>query len=242
MFKRNMVTVEHARATYTAKRQKCKLSYDELWDMFEQDVPLRVIGEKAGVSYYMVSLLYRDYFAKWMNPEWDTARARRVGLTKLREEAGVQLAIKQLRVYKLIEPIIDEYKLEVQGVRSKNTAGASIPRERLLLINNKLVHFHLCDKAHIAASEQRPYYRMYVTGSGLENSDFTVLIANDEEHTQRIYVFPNELLIAHLRGLNNKRNRKLFYPPVYQLAPYRNMKPAIDYWEYLDAWHLITKE
>lgn len=97
-----------------------------------------------------------------------------------------------------------------------------------LLINGRVCAASLCQTAR-----RNGYGARYTQHTWSAQHDFVIAM-------QRVPRFPSRAFVIPICDLECCRSKSIFIPVNPRQHVYRNRRPAIDWTQYLDAWHLIA--
>lgn len=230
-----VMTPSQARKAYSNyiedEKNKLKISYDELKEMFDKGMTLEAIASELNVTKQRVSQIYQHYFS--------------FGVDGYKRRSSIQ---HELARDKSLKKTLDSERISHLG-KTLSEVGLSMKPVQLgkgptfyhnvVEVNGHLCKIHLSRKdTQFAGHNYRAYSRFLVTRSHLDDYEFVIVIAGEEEK-RRVFVIPTEILKKQFRKMDH---RKSFYLPTGEKEPYRNIYPLLDWWKYLGAWHLLQGE
>jgi hypothetical protein len=80
----------------------------------------------------------------------------------------------------------------------------------------------------------RSYTKTMVSFSTLDSVDMVIIHTTIAGFDPNTFVIPSKVLLRAY--FDPPRRRAMLWLPVEQLPRYRNLRPRINYWSYLDAW------
>jgi hypothetical protein len=83
-----------------------------------------------------------------------------------------------------------------------------------------------------------PYLRFSLSPNSVREAEFAILYADTENYGEPVFVIPTPVLCkAHYRKPGE--GSKSVYIPAQNVVPGNFSAPLVEYWDYLDAWHLV---
>lgn len=232
--------VERARIRFEMLKKhghsKIALNFDELMKLCSNDCnAFAQIAESGEVSRERIRQLYQEIFA-------DITPGRPDGRTRFKvcaRKRGIQRAADDFKHYSKFTLIIEEATKRGYEIKPVLTKYSRRPNRKYfsktkLLINSYLVG--VVKTTSQCKAGKRTYFVLPV-GSAIKVTKFMIGIVGEKSES-KIYIIPTEILLELL----GDRNKFYIYIPVKKLPPYHNMRPRVDWWQYLDAWHLLINK
>lgn len=231
-------TIQRARERFNRTRQergfqcKLKIDFDELYELFGNDCnTFSGIAQKFGCTRENIRQLYRKYFAHLFRDK--TGRKRRRTATLKRSRMQSKDFSKAPEILKDLAETALAKGLNVERIKRQSSYGRFSTTD--LLINGKRCNIHSLSRARKGSPGAKQSYSCFSPSYGkLKEVDFVIVVQKVFPYPQRVFILPKALLEKFM-----DKPRKYIYVPLQKLPIYYNIRPNIDFWDYLGAWHLL---
>lgn len=231
-------TIQRARERFNRTRQergfrcKLKIDFDELYELFRNDCnTFSGIAQKFGCTPENIRQLYRKYFAHLSRDKTGRKRQRTAILKRSRMQS--KDFSKAPEILKDLAETALAKGLNVERIRWQSSYGGF--STTILLINRKRCDIHHLSRARKGSLGAKRSYGCFSLSYGkLKEVDFVIIVQKVFPYPRRVFILPKALLKKFM-----DKPRKCIYVPLQKLPIYRNIQPNIDFWDYLEAWHLL---
>lgn len=223
------------------KSTKIKHDFDWWFERFKNDcLPLSEIGKEAGfkpsAARQAAYLVFGEFFSDIL-PNRPNGRARqkfcaiKTRRFKLKDFSKVPSHIK--KIVELLQSAGHKAELVPTAINPNGFHRFCATSSKMINVDGKWrVSVHSCTKSKIG------YGKFTLTYDEVIKSDFVILYNNIVNYTEQIFILPVEVILGHWP---KDVHFKWFYTPLMKKTVFRGPNPKIDFWQYLDAWHLIPK-
>lgn len=148
------------------------------------------------------------------------------------------------------ETILSEGVLEIVA-NSARTAGCTVKAivrcsrepyvlKKTLFINGKRCDVHVTTRGFHPKGCKRVYAPVRLQDWVIEKADAVIAYVAIDGLDTHLFVIPTAVLRE--MPVRSIRQGKRFYFPLERLPVYQNTHSLIDYWQYEDAWHLLSPQ
>jgi len=233
--------VERARIRFELLKKhgnsKIALNFDELMKLYANDCNTFIqIAGPGEVSRERIRWLYQTIFAD-ITPGRPDGTTRRKVCTRKRDIKRVDDAFKCHSRFTLIakKAMKIGYKIKPVFIKEKHGRDRTGFSKIKLSINGCLVKIARIKRQRRIG--KRIYFPLFLhIGSTIKATEFVIGVVG-EESRPKIYIIPIKILLELSRG----RSSFHIFIPTEKLPPYHNIRPRVDWWQYLDAWHLLKQ-
>jgi hypothetical protein len=233
--------VQAAKAKWEKSRHKRKirLSFDELFDLFQADcIRFSAIAKECGVCRQAVQSLYDRIFRDLLGDK--AGQMRRASCTLENATVRTKKAESLLLSEDIMQRVTEKARAagcQVSGVIRQRRGVPSGVEAFRLSINGHVCSVHTTFRWR-PDKRNRWFARADLVYATLFNVDAAVFHTKAEGFEEHIFIVPSHILRSAYFA---KRNRaaKSIYIPTEKNPRSRGPFPCIDWWKYEDAWRLI---
>lgn len=229
--------VQAAKKKFTRKR-RLTLSFEELFIKFSTDAGFTDIARGIGVTPRTIRDLYNRYFRALFNKK-GVERRESFMRRKTAEKISAQV---QMTLSEGVLEIVTEaaraagcvVKAIIRCVREPHTL------RKTLFINGRRCDVHVVTKGFHPKGCKRVYAPAHLQNHVLEKADAVIVYVAIDGFERHLFVIPTSVLRD--MPARSVGQGKRFYFPLEKLPAYNNTHSLIDYWQYEDAWHLLSPQ
>jgi hypothetical protein len=208
---------------------------------FRQDcLTFTDIGEMTGVTWENIRQIYMKYFAELIprRPDGHTRQrmcAIKKWYSRIEESSAEMLSDVQKDIITRVSPY--NYEIKLIPIRRRKGSVAGLKR-RSLQINGRICSIRVINGAFPTRKDcTNVYGRLTTQLKTLKEEDFLIISLSSIGFSKTAFVVPTSVLLDQFKpGQAEKR----FYLPIIKRPVYNNNEPAIDFWQYENAWHLLA--
>lgn len=220
-------------------RPKITLTYDQFFKLFQEPgSTCASIGRQLGIHKMTVAAYYGRYF----QPIFGRSASERLRAAKRQEREDIvrEFPEESRSVISIVARAAERAGLTVH--RTPKQGHVFELRRKALLIDGNLCRMYHLRTAHRVVGGTQRYTRVmfWRPQDGRKISYVAhILYITIPGQPCRIFVVP-DYVVSRLSG---KTPKIMAHIPVEQRPPYRPChQPRVDWWKYLDAWHLLEGE
>lgn len=227
--------VQTAKKRFKRKR-RVTLSFEELFTRFSTNEGFSDIAKSIGVTHRTIRDLYNRYFHALFNRK---GVERRESYMRQKTEA---------KIAELARETLSEGVLEIiaNAARAAGCVVKVIVRctrvphalRKTLSINGQRCDVHTITRGFYPKGCKRVYAPAHLQSRILEKADAIIASVAVDGFEKRLFIIPTPVLRE--MPVRSTRQGKRFYFPLEKLPVYHNTHSLIDYWQYENAWHLLT--
>jgi hypothetical protein len=215
-----------------AYRGKGKLTFAELLARFMDDRnTMTKIADDHGVKYQMAQYIYEHYIRALL-PGGESGRSRRKKYILKR----LAIATREMLIEGITADVAREAgsvgcdvgRVRRQVIHHPGVSNCAFFRRRIVL-NGKLCVVHHLTYCCVSGRGGKREYGHFVIQRDIP-CDFRIVVTDFPGRPRKIFIVPSDVLAG-----------KLFHyiPADNIVEAYNNIHPAIDWWQYEKAWHLL---
>lgn len=218
---------------------KAHVSFDRLVELFGNDcTSFADIAREFGITRERVRQIYQQYFTR-VFPNRSGGRVRRK-LCALKTNAvrkgDFSSGVPQLltRIAEIVCSRGYVCNKIPKGIKGNYIAAF---KTSSLSINGKICGVHCLMNEYRTPRRKSKYTLFLLRRTSVEKYDFLIILRQIETNEQW-FVVPVPVLLG---SWDTAKKKKTFYIRDKKIPVYHNRYPKIEFWDYLDAWHLLQK-
>lgn len=208
-----------------AERRKCKISFEQLLELFRSDLLMTEISKILKIAEDTVCQYYENYVREFCDDEPPVSRARRILDARRNEHRAHVLQSPWPPLVRKVADLALAAGCEVEPVFVNPKMGLALSHS-LLRINGRLCYLHHIQRIHKGTgTQQAASIPLDVRAALQPEVEFRIVHATPPGYGARTYGIPQEILLQ----------KRFWYIRIGRRAAYAR-KPVVSLEEYLNVW------
>lgn len=229
---------EEAMRLWNDHAHKHTLSFERVAELAEGELTLEQLAQEGGITRERVRQLYKRFFSGWMPAGKRSAKEWVPERTERRREERFARAIEEVYALWKVRLLCGELGISFEPVPVAHSAGPS-PNHATAVLNGRVCVLKVPTvPANTNPGARTRYWRATVSRNRVLNTEFTIIMPDDEERPDLAFVIPSEFL---LEFLGSHRERCFIYIPTKRHRIYKNIRPFTDWLRFEGRWDLLEE-
>lgn len=187
------------------------------------------IGKEYELSRERIRQIYERRIAPFLPHKSGRERQRQCTLTRIHLARFPKATLAVWREAR-------KCNITVSHINSTNSIGRVFTLGTKLTLNGKRCGISSISNQFTPTTSYRKYARLAVTTKSLRKFDFLICVLYITKSKKQFFIIPTADLLS---ASYSKSEHYCFYLPYEILPVYNNIRPKLDWYSYINAWHLL---